>query len=182
MRGVGGIESKQWQKTTKPATCASSELIFKIKKKNPVTKLLGNIQEDKQKGLSQRSHQVCENARLIKQSFHKVSLWGLIFSSHSPKEVSDTVTNYMSLESASIQSTCSPEKPGHPQWPLELSPENLFLTHCQVSAKWASLWWHQILQCSHLPVLLLPPPCPPVQKHPYNFFFLFLSYLQYLVF
>lgn len=100
-----------------------------------MTKLLGNIQEAKQKGLSQTSHQVCENARLIKQSFYKVSLWGLIFSSHSPKEVGDTVTNCTSLESASIQSTCSPEKPGHPQWLLSFPQKNLFLTHCQVSAK-----------------------------------------------
>lgn len=99
--------------------CASSELIFKIKKKNPLTtvipKLLENIEEAKQRGLSQRSHQVCVNARLAKQSSLKVSLWGLIFSSYSPKEVSDTVINYKSLESASTQSTCSPEKQGHPQ-------------------------------------------------------------------
>lgn len=54
MRGVGGIEGKQREKTIKPRNkfankCASSELIFKIKKKNPVAtvipKLLGNIQE-----------------------------------------------------------------------------------------------------------------------------------------
>lgn len=60
---------------------------------------------------------------VTKQRFCKVSLWGLIFSSYSPKEGSDTVINYTSLESASIQNTCSPEKPGHPQQPLELSPE-----------------------------------------------------------
>lgn len=65
MRGVGGIEGKQQGKTTKPRNmfvniCVSSELIFKIKKKNPVTtvipKLLGNTQEATQRGLSQRSH------------------------------------------------------------------------------------------------------------------------------
>lgn len=54
-----------------------------------IPKLLAYIQEGKQRSLSQRSHQVCENARLIKQIFHKVSLWGPIFSSYSPEEVSD---------------------------------------------------------------------------------------------
>lgn len=100
---------------------------------------------------------------VTKQSFHKVSLWGLIFSSYIPKEVSDTVINYTSLESLHTK---------HMQpWKARASSvKNLFLTHCQVSAKWASLWWHQVLQCSYLPVLLVPPSSPPVQKHPNNFF------------
>lgn len=53
---------------------------------------------------------------------------------------------------------------------LSFPQKNQFLAHCQVSAKLASLWWHQILQCSHSPVLLVPHSSPPVQKHPYNFF------------